>query len=80
MSGCHGRISIYVMKNEGSSSEIPSVRKCHRPLRKKGGVKRLADEDVSVPGGRGGADPGRGTERLSERFSERFFEFVSILF
>jgi hypothetical protein len=41
------------MKNEGSSPEIPSVRKCHRPLRKKGGVKRMADEDVSVP--RGGA-------------------------
>ena len=42
---------MHVMKNEGSSAEIPSVRKCHRPLRKKGGVKRLADEDVSVPGG-----------------------------
>jgi hypothetical protein len=38
-------------------------------LRKKGDVKRLADEDVSV---RGGADP--------ERMTEQFFVFVSILF
>ena len=42
---------MHVMKVSLSSPEIPSVRKCHRLLRKKGGVKRLADEDVSVPGG-----------------------------
>jgi hypothetical protein len=30
-----------------------SAWKCHRLVRKKGGVKRMADEDVSVP--RGGA-------------------------
>ena len=53
---------MHVMTNEGSSAEIPSVRNCHRLLRKKGGVKRLADEDVSVP--RGG-DLGRGAERLT---------------
>ena len=51
MSGCHGRISMHVMKLSLSSPEISSIRKCHRPLRKKGGVKRLADEDVSVPRG-----------------------------